>query len=88
MDCTICHKPIVLVPSAQERAKKSGGNPSDYTKLFTTHSACALAKRKAEVTELIRRTQCEDANRNAVLNRTASEYGNDEIRWPDGLQHY
>ena len=33
-------------------------------------------------------TQCEDANRNAVLNRTASEYGNDEIRWPDGLQNY
>ena len=28
------------------------------------------------------------ANRNAVLNRTASEYGNDEIRWPDGLQNY
>ena len=21
-------------------------------------------------------------------HRTASEYGNDEIRWPDGLQHY
>lgn len=21
-------------------------------------------------------------------NRTASEYGNDEIRWSDGLQHY
>ena len=56
MDCTICHKPIVLVPSAQERAKKSGGKPSDYTKLFTTHSACTIAKRNAEVTELIRRT--------------------------------
>lgn len=27
-------------------------------------------------------TQCEDAN------RTASEYVNDEFRWPDGLQHY
>ena len=56
MDCTICHKPIVLVPSAQERAKKSGGKPSDYTKLFTTHSACTIAKRNAEMTELIRRT--------------------------------
>jgi hypothetical protein len=22
------------------------------------------------------------------IGRTASEYGNDEIRWPDGLQHY
>lgn len=23
-----------------------------------------------------------------AIGRTASEYGNDEIRWPDGLQHY
>jgi len=45
MKCTICKNPIVLVPSAQERANKFGGTPSDYTKLFTTHAACFIEKR-------------------------------------------
>lgn len=45
MNCTICGKPVVLVPSASERAKKFGGKPSDYTKLFTAHAACQLEKR-------------------------------------------
>ncbi len=54
-NCTICSKPIVLVPSAEERAKKYGGKPSDYTKLFTEHSECVVAKREAETLELIRR---------------------------------
>lgn len=27
-------------------------------------------------------------NGNVPIGRSASEYGNDEIRWPDGLQHY
>lgn len=55
MNCTICGKPIVLVPSATERARKSGGKPSDYTKLFTTHSSCAVEKRSAEAVELMRK---------------------------------
>ena len=55
MNCTICNKPIVLVPSAAERAKKSGGKPSDYTKLFTAHAECAIAKREQETVELLRR---------------------------------
>jgi hypothetical protein len=42
--CTLCNNPIVLVPSAAERAKKFGGKPSDYTKLFTVHAACAIAE--------------------------------------------
>ena len=42
MNCTHCNKPITLVPSATERAKKSGGNPSDYTRLFTAHSECQV----------------------------------------------
>ena len=29
-----------------------------------------------------------EGNRIQPIGRTASEYGNDEIRWPDGLQHY
>ena len=55
MNCTICNKPITLVPSANERAKKFGGKPSDYTKLFTTHSQCAIAKRRQETSELMER---------------------------------
>lgn len=38
-NCTICNKPIVLAPTAQERAAKYGGKPSDYTNAFTTHAA-------------------------------------------------
>lgn len=55
MNCTICTKPIVLVPSAQERADKFGGRASDYTRLFTTHSRCFVAKRNAETVQLIKR---------------------------------
>lgn len=42
MDCVHCGKPIILIPSAAERAKKFGGKPSDYTKLFTSHSDCQV----------------------------------------------
>jgi hypothetical protein len=45
MKCRICQQEIVLTPSAQERAKKYGGKPSDYTRLFTTHSHCFLKER-------------------------------------------
>jgi hypothetical protein len=55
MNCTICGKKITLVPSAKERADKYGGKPSDYTKLFTQHSACALDKRERETRELMQR---------------------------------
>jgi hypothetical protein len=55
MDCTICGKPIVLMPSAQERARKFGGKPSDYTKLFTEHATCTVEKRSASAIALTRR---------------------------------
>ncbi len=55
MNCSICCKPIILIPSAAERAKKVGGKPSDYTALFTEHSECALKKRKADTLELMHR---------------------------------
>ena len=54
-NCTICGKPIVLVPSAKERAKMYGGTPEYYTSLFTTHSACWVAKREADTLELMRK---------------------------------
>jgi 5-methylcytosine-specific restriction endonuclease McrA len=54
-NCTECGKPIVLNPSAEHRARKSGGKPSDYTDLFTIHSDCLIQKRNAETIELIKR---------------------------------
>jgi len=57
--CTICGKEIVLNPSAAERAAKFGGKPSDYTKLFTTHSDCAVKQRSQESTDLMRRIAAE-----------------------------
>ena len=53
MNCTICGKPITLVPSAVERARKCGGTPKDYTDLFREHADCAIAKRQRETSELI-----------------------------------
>lgn len=53
-NCTICGKKIVLVPSAQERAKKFGGVAADYTAMFTTHSDCLVQKRSQESVELMR----------------------------------
>ena len=55
MNCAICQKPIILVPSAAERARKFGGKASDYTRLFTTHTDCQLAKNKADLSDLIKR---------------------------------
>ncbi|CAH6995020.1 conserved hypothetical protein [Vibrio chagasii] len=55
MNCTICGKPVVLTPSASERAAKFGGKPSDYTKLFTAHADCQIAERNRATSELIAR---------------------------------
>lgn len=54
-NCTYCNKPIVLVPSASERARKFGGKASDYTKLFTVHRWCQIDARNKEVMALIQR---------------------------------
>lgn len=54
MKCTICGQNIILVPSAKERAEKYGGNPSDYTRLFTVHAQCSIDKRDKETFDLMR----------------------------------
>lgn len=63
MNCNICGKPIVLVPSAAERARKyqsyDGHPASYYTSLFTSHSECFVAKRSAESVELMRKIVAE-----------------------------
>jgi len=55
MNCTICHKPIALTPSAQERARKDvcGNTAAFYTSRFTEHADCQLAKRAADTSRLI-----------------------------------
>ena len=60
MLCSICGEEIVLVPSATDRAKKYGGKPSDYTKLFTEHAQCALLKREEDTLALMRNLQAGD----------------------------
>jgi hypothetical protein len=57
MKCSICGKEIELVPSARERAKKYGGTPGFYTKLFPDHAKCLLKKREADTLELMRRSR-------------------------------
>lgn len=53
MNCTICKKPIVLVPSASERAAKdvTGKTAAYYTSLFTAHPDCILRKRDTNVNQ-------------------------------------
>jgi hypothetical protein len=55
MNCTHCGKPVVLVPSATERAQRYGGTPNDYVKLFPIHAQCQLDARKAATSELMAR---------------------------------
>lgn len=59
-NCNICGKPIVLSPSAAERAKKYGGKSEDYTNLFKAHAVCAVEKRSEEARALMR--QCVASN--------------------------
>jgi len=57
MNCTLCGRPIVLVPSAAERAAKdvTGKSAAYYTSLFRQHSGCLLAKRAEDTTALMKR---------------------------------
>ncbi len=62
-NCTICKKPIVLFPSAEERAKKYGGTAAEYSAMFKTHSKCAIQKRTADTYDLMQRI-----NESATIN--------------------
>jgi hypothetical protein len=53
--CTICGKPIVLRPSANERARKYGQSSKYYLDIFTEHSECTVAKRERDTLDLIKR---------------------------------
>ena len=56
MNCSLCGEPIVLIPSAEERARKdvTGKTPAYYRSLFTSHAACELKKREEDTLVLIR----------------------------------
>lgn len=54
-NCRICRRPIVLVPSAAERARKYGETPAFYTALFDTHASCAVRERSRQAVDLMRR---------------------------------
>lgn len=53
MICDCCNKPVVLTPSAAQRAKKYGGKPADYEALFPRHSQCEIDKRNAYVRSIM-----------------------------------
>jgi hypothetical protein len=69
MKCTHCGKEIILVPSAKERAAKYGGQPSDYTKLFTMHTDCQLELRAQGTSELIKRHYSDKGPPRAKVNK-------------------
>lgn len=41
-NCKKCNKPIILVPSATERAKKFGETPKFYLDLFQVCTECTV----------------------------------------------
>ena len=38
--CKLCGEPIILIPSAEERAKKYGKTAKYYRDIFTVHTKC------------------------------------------------
>jgi hypothetical protein len=67
MKCTICKQPVILHPTAEQRAKKFGGKAEDYTRLFLTHNTCELKKRAQETTDLMRRIVAQQARNRVTL---------------------
>ena len=55
MNCTICGNKIVLVPSAEERAKKdtTGKTAKYYESLFTTHWGCQTKANQESAKKLL-----------------------------------
>jgi hypothetical protein len=53
MACKYCGKPVVLVPSAKERAANYGKSPGYYTMLFPNHQECEAANRDEAARQLM-----------------------------------
>lgn len=56
MKCKHCHKEIILIPSAAERARKdvTGKTAAEYTAIFDYHSECTLELRRTSTSEMMR----------------------------------
>jgi hypothetical protein len=69
MNCTYCKKPVVLSPSAAERAAKdvTGKSAAYYTRLFPNHAACSIAARSAAAIDAMRRRVEREAAMRVVL---------------------
>ena len=67
MLCTICNKPIVLVPSAAERSAKYGQPASFYTSLFRQHTECQTGQKSARDNGTNRQTDGSDRIRRGSL---------------------
>ena len=87
MLCTICNKPVVLSPSANERAAKdvTGKTAAFYTSLFPQHTECSLAKRKEGVKALCARLKeqekvLRDAGFSVHKTKEEQEFSNDLSR--------
>lgn len=67
MRCKHCHKEIILVPSAAERAAKdvTGKTAAHYTSLFDYHSECTLELRRQSTEALMRYHR--ETNQGSVL---------------------
>lgn len=53
LNCRICGAPVVLSPSANQRAKNSGYSANYYRNLFPDHAQCVVAKNSKEVSDLM-----------------------------------
>lgn len=60
--CPHCDKPIILQPSAAERARKSGETPQYYRDLFPAHASCEVEARSRASEELMQRIAQESAS--------------------------
>lgn len=58
--CRYCGKPVTLVPSATERARKYGGTPQEYIDRFPDHSQCVVEARSASTRLLMERHRAEN----------------------------
>lgn len=69
MNCLLCGKPVILIPSAKERADKYGKPASYHTNLFKTHTDCELKKRAEDTSELMYRLNKEYELKKANIRR-------------------
>ena len=72
-NCNLCGKPILLIPSAAERARKHGGTPSDYINTFPNHAKCELANRKKLSSEAAAARRKRDEDAIVILKRNVKE---------------